>query len=625
MSVVAIPFTQQTTRHSAPKLGGWLGRYRLERQLGAGGMGVVYAAFDPSLERRVAIKVLRAGSADAPRLLREARAMARLDHPNVVTVHEVANADGRDYIAMEMIDGESLADWLHGARRPRRDVLAAMIAAGRGLAAAHAAGLVHRDFKPHNVLRGRTGRIAVTDFGLARGLAMTAVADPLAVTSPLGDAAPSASDAITATGLVMGTPAYMAPEQWAGEDTGPATDQFAFCVATWEALTGVRPFRGTTADEVRTAVQRGPTGLDGSRLPRRLAKLLRRGLDPDPARRWPSLDALLSAIERVERRPRIVALAVAATALVGLGALAFAHAGGSDPCAGVTDPSAPPASGLPDDARRVFADTQIHWDAARDHVCHADAPARERALPCLAGVRARLDAVAAAAAANSQPIASDLGSLVIDPAVCTNATPPRLASSYSLGGDRRARGRGLRVERPPATPRWCSPLPADADPCTRAIVQLVAARSAGTSAARDAADDAALAADQRGDDRMRFDALYFRARYANTSIIPDPKLPELIDELRGLRERLAQPDVDALVPRARRPSAPALSSTGTSRSPTSTARSPRSARGSRACRSTPRSPRWRCCCTRTTTRACARSRRSGDRSRRRSAAATMRA
>src|SRR5215468_6757653 len=154
----------------AEALGASLGRFRLERELGAGGMGVVHAAFDPDLERRIALKVLR-GTATAlarDRLLREARAMARLSHPNVVTVHEVGTAGGRDFVAMELIHGETLADWLRTERRPPAAILDAFLAAGRGLAAAHAAGIVHRDFKPHNVLRSRDGRIVVTDFGLAR-------------------------------------------------------------------------------------------------------------------------------------------------------------------------------------------------------------------------------------------------------------------------------------------------------------------------------------------------------------------------------------------------------------------------------------------------------------------------
>jgi eukaryotic-like serine/threonine-protein kinase len=152
--------------------GALVGKYRLERVLGSGGMGVVWAAHDPDLERTIALKLLRGAAADADpharqRLLREARAMAKLAHPNVIVVYEVGTAGDRDFIAMELVDGSSLDVWL--ADKPaRKDAWQAVLAAGRGLAAAHAAGLVHRDFKPHNVLRARDGRIVVTDFGLAR-------------------------------------------------------------------------------------------------------------------------------------------------------------------------------------------------------------------------------------------------------------------------------------------------------------------------------------------------------------------------------------------------------------------------------------------------------------------------
>ena len=206
-----------------------VGKYRLDRVIGAGGMGIVWAAFDPDLERAVAIKLLRAGDGEATlrsRLLREARAMARLKHPNVLTVYEVGTDQNRDYIAMELVDGESLDLWLAG-RPPRDLVMAALLAAGQGLAAAHEAGLVHRDFKPHNVLRSKNGHLYVTDFGLARGtieegtpveqVAVAALPDQLA--SGLARRVDSLLDSpLTQTGVLIGTPAYMAPEQFAGRD-----------------------------------------------------------------------------------------------------------------------------------------------------------------------------------------------------------------------------------------------------------------------------------------------------------------------------------------------------------------------------------------------------------------------
>src|SRR5438067_311979 len=169
-------------------------------------------------------------------------------------------------------------------------------------------GLGHRDFKPHNVLRRRDGRICVTDFGLARGV--EASASGLEATIDLGPGAsatstPSSLSGLTATGSVLGTPAYMAPEQWAGGTVGPAADQFAFCVALWEALTGERPFRGATAEDLRREVIRGPAELDASKLPRLVRAALVRGLDPDPDKRWPSMEPLLAAITRAERRPKL--------------------------------------------------------------------------------------------------------------------------------------------------------------------------------------------------------------------------------------------------------------------------------------------------------------------------------
>jgi eukaryotic-like serine/threonine-protein kinase len=298
-----------------------IGKYRLDRVLGEGGMGIVWAAFDPDLERAIAIKLLRGGGAEATlrsRLLREARAMARLKHPNVLTVYEVGTDQNRDYIAMELVDGESLEAWL-ATRPPREQVMAALMAAGAGLAAAHEAGLVHRDFKPHNVLRSRSGHIYVTDFGLARGnieegvevdqlpatdsgspierspRGVTALPDRLAsgLRRPLDSLLDSP---LTQTGVLIGTPAYMAPEQFAGRMPDARSDQFAFCVTAWEALTGRRPFGGTTLAELESAATRGAGDLAADEVPSSVRAVLVRGLDPSPSARWPDLPALLAAL-----------------------------------------------------------------------------------------------------------------------------------------------------------------------------------------------------------------------------------------------------------------------------------------------------------------------------------------
>ena len=206
-----------------------LGKYRLERLLGAGGMGMVWEARDVDLDRAVALKVLKptlAGNDVArSRLVREARAMARLHHPNVIAIFDATTVDGHDVIAMELIDGETMAQWIQRAQ-PREVVIAALVAAGRGLAVAHAAGMIHRDFKPHNVLVDRGGRVVVTDFGLVRTVGDSAhEPEPSRVIRGLE---PSGS-ALTVSGTVLGTPAYMAPEQLAAAPADARAEQFAFC------------------------------------------------------------------------------------------------------------------------------------------------------------------------------------------------------------------------------------------------------------------------------------------------------------------------------------------------------------------------------------------------------------
>ena len=422
---------------TAPVLGATLGRYRLERQLGEGGMGVVHAAYDADLERRVAVKVLRAGNSDMARqrLLREARAMARLAHPNVVTVHEVGNAGGRDFVAMELIDGETLADWLRSETRDRRDILDAFAAAGRGLAAAHAAGFVHRDFKPHNVLRRRDGRILVTDFGLARGVEL-ALETTIDASVPVAEGTPSSLSGLTATGSVLGTPPYMPPEQWGGGGIGPATDQFAFCVALWEALSGERPFRGTTLDELKAEVTRGPATLDASRLPRRLRAVLRRGLDPDPARRWPSMDALLAAMTRAVTWPRRLALAIGAV-VVGAGVVIVALGGRDAPAVACPPLAHDPEAAWPASARAAWrasgrgalADAIERdvsaWTSQRVLACAAPEAHRDE-LACLDGVIARADTVRRAAEKLQGELGDDALAWLVDPAACGHGAHLRL-------------------------------------------------------------------------------------------------------------------------------------------------------------------------------------------------------
>ena len=443
-----------------------LGRLRLERVLGSGGMGVVHAAFDPDLERRVAVKLLHASSADArARLLREARAMAKLSHPNVITVFDVGTADGTDFVTMELVDGVTLKDWLATAKPPWRDIVAAFVAAGRGLAAAHDAGLVHRDFKPTNVLRSHAGKIVVTDFGLSR--AAEGDVDPLAVTGAVSGPATH-----TMTGAVLGTPAYMAPEQWTGASVGPASDQFAFCVALWEALAGGRPYHGDTLDEIKTGVLAGPEKLPSDAIPRPVRAILLRGLATDPKRRWPSMHALLGALERrlARRRRAITAAAALAVGTAGtVGLLATRTSGGAcsppalDPDRAWTAARADAIAKRDPDSAKLLAGDVDSWRRVRIGACNAPTTQRSLQLACLDGVMARID-LAARAAETDVPGVEGTASLLVDPALCSHSPAPHLVTAIdpalagALGQFRLARNGG----KPPSMP-----LPDES--CARAV------------------------------------------------------------------------------------------------------------------------------------------------------------
>ncbi|HEU5058925.1 MAG TPA: serine/threonine-protein kinase, partial [Kofleriaceae bacterium] len=245
-----------------------LGRYQLGDRLGSGAMGVVFQARDVELEREVAVKVLRDGGEE--RVRREAVMLARLAHPNVVTVFDVGVSDGTAYVAMELVAGQTLA----GVARDEGEVLAMFAGLARGLAAAHRAGLVHRDIKPANILVDADGRARLGDFGLAR-----AELEPLTHAS-----APPGSPLLSRSGALVGTPAYMAPEQLAGERASEQSDQFAFCVCLFEALHGRRPFEGDTIAELAAAIEAGPAAM---RVSRPVEAVLRRGLAHAPGDRFP--------------------------------------------------------------------------------------------------------------------------------------------------------------------------------------------------------------------------------------------------------------------------------------------------------------------------------------------------
>ena len=357
-----------------------LGRYVVLGTLGEGGMGTVLEAFDHTLDRKVAIKVLHEELSDehTARLLREARAMAKLSHPSVVQVFEADTMDGQTFVVMELVAGRTLRDWMDQEPSPDwRQCVAVLIEAGQGLAAAHAESLVHRDFKPSNAIIDDKGRTRVLDFGLARrteiGPTLDEVPGPEGSQthddSSLGTFAPERASSgtvwardddppafdrsLTETGAVMGTPAYMSPEQMMGREANARSDQFSFCVTLYEAVYGERPFEGGTLMEIASSMKTSGVrpAPQGSPVPARLRRLLLRGLAADPGQRWPSMEALLHEL-RMLVAPRTrgwMAVGVASgLAAVGGGLALGQYAQVKDRCTGA------PAHivGIWDDGRR---------------------------------------------------------------------------------------------------------------------------------------------------------------------------------------------------------------------------------------------------------------------------------
>jgi eukaryotic-like serine/threonine-protein kinase len=326
--------------------GASIGRYVVLGLVGRGGMGEVYAAYDPELDRKVAVKLLRVKAGNGvsltegrQRTLREAQAIARLSHPNVVVVFDVGTFDEKVFIAMEFVDGNTVTYWLEQQPRTWQQILRIFIAAGRGLIAAHEKGLVHRDFKPDNVMVGKDGQVRVMDFGLARQMPERPLREhrprsgaPNRVdmkivgseTMPLeqgtmvlsqdssgsGDLQSSVSglfDArLTRTGAMMGTPAYMAPEQFFGAATDARTDQFSFCVSLYEALYGERPFEGKRLTELTAAVVQGTVreAPAGTKVPFWVRKILLRGLRSAAAERYQTMGELLDELGKDPRAKR---------------------------------------------------------------------------------------------------------------------------------------------------------------------------------------------------------------------------------------------------------------------------------------------------------------------------------
>ena len=327
--------SQETVTIASLTKGMEFGRYKIVHRIGSGGMGTVYSAFDPTLDRTVALKVLheKVESSDAEqRLLREAQAMARLSHPNVVAVHDAGMKDGRPYVAMEFVEGYDLRTWLRREKREWRAIVDKFLAAGDGLVAAHAAGLVHRDFKPGNVMVGNDGRVRVTDFGLAR---VAEIGDweapgtsPGSIAMPVADAESSSplETPLTQAGTVLGTPAYMAPEQALEGRADQRSDQYAFCVSLYVALFGKHPLgEFSNLPEFINRLETddvSPPSTDHE-VPARIVTAIMRGLSRSPEDRFPDMDALLDTLRHdpaLRRKRWIMAGAgiAAAAAVVGI-------------------------------------------------------------------------------------------------------------------------------------------------------------------------------------------------------------------------------------------------------------------------------------------------------------------
>jgi tetratricopeptide (TPR) repeat protein/tRNA A-37 threonylcarbamoyl transferase component Bud32 len=400
-------------------IGDVIGRYHITGVLGEGGMGVVYEARDPELDRLLAIKLLHDRGHTA-RLVREAKALALLAHPNVVAIFDVGEHAGCPLLIMELVRGGTLRTWLAESPRTSREIVGVFEQAARGLAAAHAANLVHRDFKPDNVLVGSDGRVRVTDFGLARE------------TPDLGARRPS-SDVLTQSGALLGTPAYMSPEQHRGEAGDAKSDQFNFAVSLYEAVYGARPFVGKTWEQIAVAVLEGDRAPPppGARAPRWLRRLIDRGLADDPAARHDDMTRVANLLAAgLARRRKAVIVAGAVAAVAAIAVMGAQLARGRDVCGAqvalpwnapakqrVSDAFVAIARPYAQDAFRATAatldDYSARWAVAHRATCEATEVRHEQSaelldvkMGCLAARRAELgELVALLAHADAELVA----------------------------------------------------------------------------------------------------------------------------------------------------------------------------------------------------------------------------
>jgi hypothetical protein len=413
-----------------------VGRYVILDRLGAGGGGTVYRAHDPQTNRPIAIKLLvsegRVNSARS-RLVREAQSLAKLRHPNVVEFLDVGTfdpsildgdvpADRRQengvFLAMEFVEGFNLAQWMEAFPRTWRQVLDIMIAAGRGLAYAHARGFVHRDFKPTNVLVGKDSRVRVADFGLARVTReLTAPMPGMSVRIPGETSVHALHLSLTKPGTVIGTPAYMAPEQHLSSRADARSDQFSFCLTLYELLYGQSPFQGATPGKILEGKLRGVLGPPprDTKVPAAVHRAIVKGLAPDPMDRHPSMDALLEALTSPHGERRLLAIVVASVAtLVAVGGVAtyFAPAWFPDACADIPEHAGAWNEAAADRTHAAAAalslgfgeTTFVHvrreldrwsfaWAATRTEACASSADELEARRSCLDAAERRVAAM----------------------------------------------------------------------------------------------------------------------------------------------------------------------------------------------------------------------------------------
>jgi tetratricopeptide (TPR) repeat protein/tRNA A-37 threonylcarbamoyl transferase component Bud32 len=401
-----------------------MGRYSLLHELGRGGMGVTHVAHDEELDRKVAIKLVRADVMDESaqqRLRREAQALARLAHPNIVAVHDVGTHGAQSFIAMELVPGQTLSAWLVAQPRAWTEVLAVFRQVGEGLRAAHAAGLVHRDVKPANIMVGDDGRVRVLDFGLAR-LDGPGEAEVQEEVPEIERRAVASSEPLTETGSLVGTLAYMAPEQIEHGVADARSDQFAFCVSLFEALYGRQPFSGASPRARLNVMRQGAIAEvpDECPVPAWLHAVIVRGLAFAPEDRWPSMDALLAALQRDPPRARR-RIAMLATGALAVAVAAGAFAAARDPvCSGAQEQidevwsheqrlaiqramlttGVPYAGSTWQRTEAVLDRYAADWIAAHTGACEATAVRREQSeevldqrMTCLAGRRRSLRAL----------------------------------------------------------------------------------------------------------------------------------------------------------------------------------------------------------------------------------------